>query len=182
MKKYLFLIAMALGVMVAATSCGGDKKTTEEAGSNETTEEVAVVETVAEPEDNTLKPPFTITAVQDGTFMNGLTKTTITLTFKSNGRVEGRGTEEWKYNNTDEWVPAPEGSKPEWEVNAKWTTRYREVGEGSQKVYEVGDEEYFVPEDGEYLYRFWDECEQCVIPDGEMVQLIYKITEKKNLK
>lgn len=49
MKKYLFIIAIALGVTVAATSCGGDKKTTEEAGSNETIEEVAT-----EPEDETI--------------------------------------------------------------------------------------------------------------------------------
>lgn len=157
MKKYLFLIAMALGVMVAATSCGGDKKTTDEAGSNETTEETAVVETVAEPEDNTLKPPFTITAEYN--FDQTTPHRTYIIEVLKSGMYKGTEIEGWGENSPADTT----------QFEGRWTTTHRMVGENAQKVYEIHfdygayEGTMYIPDDGEMMYLGdWDDCENFV--------------------
>lgn len=161
MKKYLFLIAITLGVTVATTSCGGDKKTTEEAASNEATEKNTSTEAIVEvAEDNTLKPPFTITAVREDHYDNyDDTRKTVTITFKENGMYEGVEVFEKLEKGTDVWTPNDQIKDKT--ISGKWTTNHREVGENYQKVYVIssdGDIGYFVPEDGEYMYYVWEAC------------------------
>ena len=166
MKKYFYrFAAMGIAILIM-TSCGGNNKgesSNEDNQENVPEIEVAdatVEETPVEPEDNTIKPPFTIVAEQNGKFMNGLTRTTLTLTFQKNGMVEGTKKLEWKWNDTDEWVEPGAGYDALEEYNGKWTTTYREVGEENQKVYRTGSGEigYFVPDDAEYVYYTWDAC------------------------
>lgn len=158
MKKYLLIISMALGVMVAATSCGGDKKTTDDTNTNEATEEAAAPEAAAEPEDNTLKPPFTIIGVQDTDEHN---RQVVTLTFDQNGMYEV--TIDDQDNNSGEWKTSKNvmGNEMIKTKTGKWTTNPRVVAEQIQKVYCAGEEDpaYYVPETGEYIYEMWEDCD-----------------------
>lgn len=97
----------------------------------------------------------------------------------------GRATGHYKYvtfNYPDKSIGnfrRSEVVQKDFDLNGKWSTSSRSMGEGMQKVYAIDfggiSDTWYLPADGDYLYKSWIECE-----DFD-TQKAWKVNEIKQL-
>lgn len=172
MKKIFLPLAMALGLMMATTACGGDKASDNKSGEKKdstaaATAENKEAESEAAPIETGYHIPLTFTA-ENLTYFGGTKKLPLDTvidpeTDYSRTKIVFHLKSDGKYTYTESHESYNWRTRPNWgegyfvEREGKWTVTYRTLGENTQKVYWLHNDSYigggiFVPDNFEYVW------------------------------
>lgn len=198
MKKKLFGFLVIATTVISMTSCGGGSKNAANEENQETTEvevaETSVSETTVsepEPQQKGYQPPFSFTAKRLLEDTNNLASYhAVPLEHEISPKLdyvnptfEIQILKNGTYQGTTIPLDINHGVEKKFDpikYTGKWTTVTRKIGEEKQKVYVIhltDGQEWYIPEDGEYLYSDWQSCDDMKTL-GENVAKIIEIKQE----